>query len=174
MKKMKNNKGFTLVELLAVIVVLAIVMGLAVVGITSVLESTRKSAFAADAKSYIDGAHQLVRADEANKLLGSSTSYAPSCSTGTTQTSYIPINAIKLDQGGKSPYGNTYTLCTGENADKASTSVPSCSYVKVSTVVSGTSCNYTYSVYLTDGVYNIVETAEDSVSSDSVRLVSGS
>ena len=34
---MKNKKGFTLVELLAVIVVLAIVMGIAAVAITNVL-----------------------------------------------------------------------------------------------------------------------------------------
>ena len=45
MKKIGNNKGFTLVELLAVIVVLAIVMGIAAVAITNVLDSTRKNAF---------------------------------------------------------------------------------------------------------------------------------
>lgn len=47
----KNKKGFTLVELLAVIVILAIVMGLAAVAITSVLNNTRRSAFDTDAKS---------------------------------------------------------------------------------------------------------------------------
>lgn len=41
----KDKKGFTLVELLAVIVVLAIVMGLAAVAITSVLNNTRKICF---------------------------------------------------------------------------------------------------------------------------------
>ena len=167
MEKLRNNKGFTLVELLAVIVVLAIVMGLAVVGITAVLENTRKSAFAADAKSYLDGAHQLVRADEANKLLGGNTTYAPSCSAGTNTTTYIPIDAIKLDSGGKSPYGNTYTKCSSETLTAASTT---CSYIEVTANVSGTSCDYTYRIFLTDGVYKIPITAEGSVNASLVEL----
>ena len=51
MKKI-NKKGFTLVELLAVIVVLAIVMGLAVVAISGVLDNARKATFVADAKQF--------------------------------------------------------------------------------------------------------------------------
>ena len=50
---MKNKKGFTLVELLAVIVVLAIVMGIAAVAITNVLDTTRKNAYVASAKQFI-------------------------------------------------------------------------------------------------------------------------
>ena len=169
MKKIKNNRGFTLVELLAVIVVLAIVMGLAVVGITAVLENTRKSAFAADAKSYLDGAHQLVRADEANKLLGGNTTYAPSCSAGTNKTTYIPIDAIKLDSGGKSPYGNEYTLC---KTTVPTSSTTTCSFIEVTANVSGTSCNYTYKIFLTDGVYKIPFTAETSVNAGLVKLKS--
>ena len=67
---MKSKKGFTLVELLAVIVVLAIVMGIAAVAITNVLDSTRKNAYVASAKQFIAGAKTLVNADEMNILLG--------------------------------------------------------------------------------------------------------
>jgi len=136
-----KNKGFTLVELLAVIVVLAIVMGLAVVGITSVLENTRKSAFFADAKSFTAGAHSLVSAAEANKLLGVSTTYSiPDCNATDTTGTKITISQIPVEQGGKkSPYGNDY-----KQTD---------SFVNVTTTVDNGKCTYTFKVYLTDGVY---------------------
>ncbi len=144
MKYLKNKKGFTLVELLAVIVVLAIVMGLAVVGITSVLDSTRKSAFAADAKSYLEGAHQLVRADEANVLLGGTSTHTPTCNGSTTSgTKTFSIEEIKLDQGGKSPYTSQDYL------DESMISVTA-TYDSTTGV-----CNYTYGIYLTDGVWHI-------------------
>ena len=164
-KVLRDRKGFTLVELLAVIVVLAIVMGMAVVGITSVLENTRKSAFAADAKSYLEGAHQLVRADEANKMLGGTTTYAPSCSTGSTDTKYIKIDDIPLDSGGKSPYGNEYTKC-GSTAPTTTTT--SCSFIEVKSNISGTKCTYSYKIFLTDGIYKIPFNDEESVNASLV------
>jgi len=156
MNKLKNNKGFTLVELLAVIVVLAIVMGLAVVGITSVLDNTRKNAFASNAKLFIEGARNLVRSDAAASWLGGSTSYAPACGS----TSTINISDIPLDQGGTiSPYNSPYT----------STS-------KV-VITADASCNYSYAIFLSDGVYAIGSSetplAETSVNSNAVLPVSG-
>ena len=111
----KNKKGFTLVELLAVIVILAIVMGLAAVAITSVLNNTRRSAFVTDAKSFIEGARDLVNSDALNDLLGTSGgNYAPSCANGTGETNFIPVSAIRLESGGEtSPYGNPYQKGTG-------------------------------------------------------------
>ncbi|MBR3660751.1 MAG: prepilin-type N-terminal cleavage/methylation domain-containing protein [Bacilli bacterium] len=150
MKRLNNKKGFTLVELLAVIVVLAIVMGLAVVGITSVLDSTRKSAFASDAKSYIEGARALVRSDEATVMLGGSSIYTPACNQSTSQSKQIDIKNIKLDSGGTSPYGTKYK-------DDSSTNTTDYSYVKVTATyntASGT-CEYTYAVYLTDGTFKL-------------------
>lgn len=52
---MKNNKGFTLVELLAVIVILAIILAIAVPGISKIIEGSKKGAFEADAKMLITG-----------------------------------------------------------------------------------------------------------------------
>ncbi|MDD2470217.1 MAG: prepilin-type N-terminal cleavage/methylation domain-containing protein, partial [Bacilli bacterium] len=48
-----KKKEFTLVELLAVIVILAIILAIAVPGITRLIESTTKSAFTSDAKKII-------------------------------------------------------------------------------------------------------------------------
>jgi len=54
MKNIKNKNGFTLVELLAVIVVLAIVMGIAAVAMTNILDNMRKNTFVADAEQFIE------------------------------------------------------------------------------------------------------------------------
>lgn len=45
MKKIKNNKGFTLVELLAVVVVLAIVAAIAMQSITGIIRNNRTDSF---------------------------------------------------------------------------------------------------------------------------------
>lgn len=142
MKNLKNNKGFTLVELLAVIVVLAIVMGLAVVGITSVLDSTRKSAMLADAKSFLEAAHGLVRAEETKVLLGETSSIAPKCGAGNSKEISLETLQATMEQGGKkSPYGNDYQSGTKVIVE----SVPA-------------DCSYKYSVFLDDGVYVVADT----------------
>lgn len=52
---MKNKKGFTLVELLAVIVILALIMGIAVVGIGSVLNTAKESTMWENAQAIVTG-----------------------------------------------------------------------------------------------------------------------
>ena len=52
---MNNKKGFTLVELLAVIVILALIMGIAVVGIGSVLSTSRTKIMYENALSIVEG-----------------------------------------------------------------------------------------------------------------------
>jgi prepilin-type N-terminal cleavage/methylation domain-containing protein len=49
------KKGFTLVELLAVIVILAVILAIAVPGISSVINNTSKSALESDAKMVLKG-----------------------------------------------------------------------------------------------------------------------
>ncbi len=52
---MKNKKGFTLVELLAVIVILALIMGIAVVGITTVINKAKNDTKYESAQMVLDG-----------------------------------------------------------------------------------------------------------------------
>ncbi len=52
---MKNKKGFTLVELLAVIVILAIILAIAIPSITSIVASTKQSSFESNVKMLIKG-----------------------------------------------------------------------------------------------------------------------
>lgn len=164
---MKNKKGFTLVELLAVIVVLAIVMGIAAVAITNVLDSTRKNAYVASAKQFIAGAKTLVNADEMNILLGETAAYAPKCDPSKTGdnavSTKIALTVIKTEGGSndKSSWGN--------EIDKAN------SFVQV--YADGDSstgdCTYRYGIYLTDGTYSIGTAsqpeAETSLSSSSIK-----
>ncbi len=165
MKKKINEKGFTLVELLAVIVVLAIVMALAVVGITKVIDDTRKNSLVTDALSFLDGAHQLVSSDNISNLFGDSTnSYAPTCKNNAGSTTIIPIAAINLDKGGvKSPWGNPYKKGnTTTQGDKTG------SYIQVTSAVDPTTlaCTFSYAIYLTDGVYSIGNTQADAVDTE--------
>ena len=55
MKKI-NSKGFTLVELLAVIVIMGILMMVAIPAVTRTIENSRKDTFIDIAKSYANAA----------------------------------------------------------------------------------------------------------------------
>ena len=152
---MKNKKGFTLVELLAVIVVLAIVMGIAAVAITNVLDSTRKNAYVASAKQFIAGAKTLVNSDMMSIQLGESAVYAPKCES-TSNTKKIPLYKIKTENAAtdKSSWGNL--IKKGSPAEGSNPEVVE-SYVLVTSSVMDDmgECTYTYSIYLTDGTYKI-------------------
>ena len=152
---MKNKKGFTLVELLAVIVVLAIVMGIAAVAITNVLDSTRRNAYVASAKQFIAGAKTLVNSDMMSIQLGEEAIYAPKCES-TSNTKKIPLYKIKTENAAtdKSSWGNL--IKKGKAASGSDDEVIE-SYVLVtsSTMDADGECSYTYSIYLTDGTDKI-------------------
>ncbi len=155
----KNRKGFTLVELLAVIVVLAIVMSIAVVAITTVIDNARKSSFVMDAKQFLNGAITLVEADDLNNLLGTggTATYAPKCVAGSGSTKYIPVADIEVraGTGEKSPYGTNYIKGTKGSVTESQPGTDY-SYIRIAaTNVQGSECTYTYAIYLTDGYYTI-------------------
>ena len=62
----KNNKfGFTLVELLAVIVILAVILVIAVPKVMNIINDTRKSTFAASVKLIASGAEKRYAENKA-------------------------------------------------------------------------------------------------------------
>jgi prepilin-type N-terminal cleavage/methylation domain-containing protein len=63
-KKYCSRNGFTLVELLAVIVILAVILAIAVPGISSVISNSSKSAFESDAIMIIKAIQYKMMADE--------------------------------------------------------------------------------------------------------------
>ena len=96
---MKNKKGFTLVELLAVIVILALIMGIAVVSIGSVLQSSKKKIMFENAQSILNGVRKQL-------LINNETP----ASTGTT---YYGFSAGLLETGGvDSPLGGQFQYRT--------------------------------------------------------------
>ena len=109
MNLVKNqNKGFTLVELLAVIVIMGILMMVAIPSVTRTIENSRKDTFVDIAKSYGNAARTLWTSDNltCNGVVSSAVDDG---------NYYILINSkegakeslpVLVDQGGKSSWGN--------------------------------------------------------------------
>ena len=68
---MKNKKGFTLVELLAVIVVLAIIMIIAIPSVLSAMDNAKKSSFVVEGRKVLNQAMTTI---QSNALSGGNTS----------------------------------------------------------------------------------------------------
>lgn len=140
---MTNKKGFTLVELLAVIVILALIMSIAVISIGGVLQSTRQSTFKETAASIIDGVQkQLLVANELKE--GNYTFTSTIVEKGGEESPLggkIRYNETKSgEQIGTSPvYRAGAMTCTDE----------SISFVHVA--YNATTFKYTYSICLTAG-----------------------
>lgn len=101
MKNLKNKKGFTLVELLAVIVILALIMAIAVYSISGILQSSRESAFKDTALNIISGVRQQLLI---NNELRNGDYY---------------VTSSLLESGGiTTPYGGTINY-SDKNADYA-------------------------------------------------------
>ena len=83
---MKNQKGFTLVELLAVIVILAVVILIAVTAVIPRMNDARKGAFADEAMEYIKGAQEAY---VESQMEGAS---------GTTCFTVAWLNKYKIDK----------------------------------------------------------------------------
>ena len=89
----KNNKGFTLVELLAVIVILGLLMAIAIPSVTKYITGSRKKTLAASVDSYVSALMTDVN-DGAYAFSDGNTIFA------------VPIECISLEKGGNNPFGN--------------------------------------------------------------------
>ena len=99
-KTLNNKKGFTLVELLAVIVILALIMSIAVISMSGIMQSARQSTFKETALQIINGVRQqLTLANELNEHVGAF--------TNTNGVDYY-FSGNLIEKGGKtSPLGGT-------------------------------------------------------------------
>jgi prepilin-type N-terminal cleavage/methylation domain-containing protein len=102
-----NRKGFTLVELLAVIVILAIILAIAIPGISGVIESSTKNAFESDAKMLLKEINYKMMEDSAFK---------PSDVNETTITSLLNISNSNYQTVSVSILnGKPYVIIQGKN-----------------------------------------------------------
>ena len=91
---MKNKKNaFTLIELLAVIIILGILMIIAIPSVTSYINNSRKSAYVDTAREIILGARNLVNNGKLEMF-------------DTNTTYYIPASCVSTETGFKSPFGD--------------------------------------------------------------------
>lgn len=92
MKKL-NKKGFTLVELLAVIVILGVIMLIAIPSVGTIIKNSRENSFISSGKMYISTAQNLIAGE-----ISSTENYCISVST---------LNGGKKD---KSPIDSKKTI----------------------------------------------------------------
>ncbi len=132
---MKNNKGFTLVETIAVIIILGVVLSIAVPSITNVVKSTNKNRMISDAETFISEVKEYVESD----TIGNTPN----------DNKYKLVN-IKSKLS-KSPYGkeykensyvqivnnNVYTVCLTDGEYKATTETEGSITVKKGNCLNG-------------------------------------
>ena len=149
MKILKNKKGFTLVELLAVIVILALIMSITIVSFGGVVQGARYNVFKESAAQIIDGVrNQLFLSGEIE--------------TG----DYYFTNGIVSKGGETSPLGGTINYISKAVAEASYEPIGSlgvyrvddtltCSDTSPSFVrISYDGTKYTYSICYTAGAGN--------------------
>src|SRR5574344_2390456 len=93
-----KKKGLTLIELLAVIVILGVIMVIAVPAVTRYINQSRQDSFISTAKSYVDAVQT------ASVTNGSDSYQVPSDGNAVV----VELTSIKLNKGGTSPYGGDF------------------------------------------------------------------
>ena len=94
---MKNNKGFTLIELIAVVVILAVLMMLAVPNVVATINKNKKEAFLEDAKKFRAAVEAKLVSDTSIKL------------PNTDSVIVFTLDKVGKAEIEESPYGTKYS-----------------------------------------------------------------
>lgn len=98
---MKNKKGFTLVELLAVIVILGVLLMIAVPAVQNVIKKTKNNATQKQAELFIDAAKKMAIIDEATSDM---VIYKLSDLDSSVDTNRFPGMVVALKENGSYKY----------------------------------------------------------------------
>lgn len=144
MKKSNKKKGFTLVELLAVIVILAILLAIAVPAVTKYITKSRKDGMVQTANGFISA----ISKDTAGEFY--------ELPLGNSDVTIISVDLIKLENGKeRSPYSGRW--------------LSKYSYVAIINVGTDEDPDYEYYIALRDSKrYTMALTNSSSISSSNV------
>lgn len=133
-----NNKGFTLVELLAAMVILAAIMAIAVPNVMGILNNSKADAYVEDAKKMLSLAEYKVRANPSLRpasgsckillkdLDNSEFKSAPNNGEYDLEKSFVIVT--RKDQDGKKRYEYSVTIVENLKGDKGSRGISNVSY----------------------------------------------
>lgn len=140
----KNQKAFTLIELLAVIVILAILLAIAVPKVTQYITKSRKDSLIATANDFIDAVRNSAHSDIYDLPIG------------TNDVTIVSLDLIGLSKGGnKSPFSGNW--------------IPRFSYVAIVNVGTDADPDYKYYIAIRDTKrYSVALTEENKISNNSI------
>ena len=103
----KNKKGFTLIELIAVVIILAILMMIAIPSITSVIEDSRKKGTISSLQAFVNKARTDISLglDEIEKYSFFNGDNKPVIEQNPNHLYFIPWACLDVQKGEKSGYG---------------------------------------------------------------------
>ncbi len=105
-----NKKAFTLIELLAVIIILGLLLAISIPSVTKYLAQSRRKVYMNTLDSYVDGMSKMVANDELPGMYEEDTVY------------YVPFKCIPNEKSAGSPNGEwdyAYMLLTNNNGKKS-------------------------------------------------------
>ena len=104
---LKNKKGFTLIELIAVVIILAILMMIAIPSITSVIEDSRKKGTISTLQEFVNKARTDISLglDEIEKYSFFNGDNKAVIEQNPENLYFIPWACLEMQKGEKSGYG---------------------------------------------------------------------